>query len=78
MPQPYRRKVNANGDSSKKVILINNFLGGLAWGIGTLIGAALVFAILIPSLNLFKYVPVIGDIVSQVQQNTEESKGIKR
>lgn len=36
---------------SKKDIIIGNFLGGLSWGLGTVIGATLVVAILIYSLK---------------------------
>lgn len=36
----------ANGNLSKKNILVNNFIGGLAWGLGTVIGATIIVAIL--------------------------------
>ena len=40
-----------NMNLSKKDIMISNFLGGLAWGLGTVVGATLVAAILIYSLK---------------------------
>jgi hypothetical protein len=41
----------ANMNLSKKDIMISNFLGGLAWGLGTVVGATIVAAILIYSLK---------------------------
>lgn len=43
--------LKANMNLSKKEIMISNFLGGLAWGLGTVVGATLVAAILIYSLK---------------------------
>ena len=41
---------------SRKDIMLNNFLGGLAWGFGTVVGAGVVVAIIgsiLRSLGLF-------------------------
>jgi hypothetical protein len=43
--------LKANANMSKKDIIIGNFLGGLAWGFGTVVGATLVVAIIIYSLK---------------------------
>jgi hypothetical protein len=39
--------LTANMEIKRKDILISNFLGGLAWGFGTVVGATVVVAILI-------------------------------
>lgn len=57
---PYStRKITANGNVSKKNVLIVNFLGGIAWGLGSVIGATIIVAILVWILNtlgLFSFV----------------------
>lgn len=40
------RHLTSNMNISKKDIIIGNFLGGLAWGFGTVIGASVVVAII--------------------------------
>ncbi len=35
-----------NMNLSRKHIMINNFLGGLAWGFGTVVGASVVVAVI--------------------------------
>jgi hypothetical protein len=42
---------NANGNMRKRTIMLNNFLGGLAWGFGTVVGATLVVAIIYSALK---------------------------
>lgn len=47
------KHLKANMNMSKKEIIMANFLGGLAWGLGTVVGASAVVAILGYILNLF-------------------------
>lgn len=47
-------------------IFFNNFLGGIAWGLGATVGVSIFFAIfgfLISKINL---IPFVGDFVSGV------------
>lgn len=46
------RHLTANMNISKKDIIIGNFLGGLAWGFGTVVGATVVVALIGAVLNL--------------------------
>lgn len=46
------RHLKANMTMSKKDIMISNFLGGLSWGFGTVVGASVVVGILGTILNL--------------------------
>ena len=45
------RHLKANMTMSKKDIMLSNFLGGLSWGFGTVVGAVVVVAILGSILN---------------------------
>lgn len=51
---------------SRKDIIINNFLGGIAWGLGTTIGVAIIltiFSFLAQEINL---IPFVGNFVTQI------------
>ncbi len=55
--QPYK---------TKKQIVVDNFIGGIAWSLGTIVGFALlaiVIGFLISRINL---VPIIGDWAAQI------------
>ena len=56
--------------STRKVIL-NNFLGGLAWGLGTVLGATVIVAIVIILLTKLNTVPVIGDFFSKLLETIQ-------
>lgn len=53
-------------------VIINNFLGGLAWGFGTVLGATVVVGLVILIFSKLNSLPVIGqfftDILLQLQQ----------
>ena len=51
---------------SRKEIIINNFLGGIAWGLGATIGVSLVLAILGFIASKANFIPVIGIFVSNI------------
>lgn len=56
MTEPLERPVTVNMHLTKKQIMINNFLGGLAWGFGSVVGATVVVAIvgyILKSLGVF-------------------------
>jgi len=49
-----------------KDILINNFLGGLAWAVGATVGISIIIFLL---TNVFKnvgWIPFIGDFISNL------------
>lgn len=57
--QPYEKV-----EKSKKQIIINNFLGGIAWGVGATIGLAIFLVIIGFAISKINLVPVIGNIIS--------------
>lgn len=54
---------------NKKNIIVSNFLGGLAWGLGTVIGATIVAAIVISILRFFNFIPGFDQIINQLPKN---------
>ncbi|MNC96069.1 hypothetical protein D3C83_133450 [compost metagenome] len=54
-------------------MLINNFLGGIAWSLGVTVGGAIILAILGFLLSNVNYVPFVGEfvlgIVNYIAQN---------
>jgi len=61
-PQPYER----SSILSKKQIVLNNFLGGISWGVGATIGLSLLFILLGFVARAVNLVPVVGTFVSEV------------
>lgn len=57
--------LKANMNLSKKDIMVGNFLGGMAWGLGTVIGAGVVVAILGAILSQLGVFNTIGSFFSQ-------------
>lgn len=60
-PQPYER-VN----QTFRAILVNNFLGGIAWGLGATVGLSILVAILTLVLKHVNLVPIVGRFLSEV------------
>lgn len=52
----------------KRQIMIGNFLGGLAWGLGTVIGATIIAAIVIAILRFFNFIPGLSELLDQVSK----------
>lgn len=56
-----------------RLILLHNFLGGIAWGLGITIGAAIILAFggfLISQINL---IPVIGEYVKDIAEYVQDA-----
>jgi len=51
---------------SFKDIIFNNFVGGIAWGLGATVGVSIVIAILSLILKNINLVPFVGNFVSQI------------
>ena len=57
-------------NSTKKILLIS-FLKGLASGLGWIIGATILVSLLTYILSQIEFIPILGDIVSQLIQEIE-------
>lgn len=64
-------RLTAKGFLDNKTIIIKNFLGGIAWGVGSLVGATVVVALIVAILKSINFVPLIGDFVTQILQYIE-------
>lgn len=56
-----------------KKIIINNFVGGMFWGVGLTLGAAVLIAIFGYTLSKVNYIPIVGTFVGEVQQFIAEN-----
>lgn len=63
-----------NINRGRKRMFLDNFLGGIAWGVGSVLGATLFIAILAYSLSKINLVPIIGDFVTEVNQFVKEKE----
>ena len=52
-------------------LMFHNFLGGMAWGLGTVIGATIVVAILLFLMRALGGVPLIGETIRDILQGTQ-------
>ena len=68
MPQPHERVTQ-----SKRHIIMNNFIGGIAWGLGVTIGLSIVLALLGLLSSAIGLVPFVGEFVSQIIEYIERS-----
>ena len=57
-------------NSTKKILFIS-FLKGLASGLGWIIGATILVSLLTYVLSQIEFIPILGDIVSQLIQEIE-------
>ena len=64
--------LTANTKMKRKDIMIGNFLGGLSWGFGTVIGATIVVAILVGVLRTAKFTPYIGNVFGGLLDTVEQ------
>lgn len=61
MTPQIEQHLTANKNMSKKDIMLANFLGGLSWGFGTVVGASVVVALVAWILNLLGVFTAIGN-----------------
>lgn len=53
---------------SKKSMMWNNFLGGIAWGLGVTIGLSIILAVLSFIGSKVDFIPVIGEFVARINE----------
>ena len=61
-------------DSVLKVMLFQ-FMRGLAFGLGTVIGASILVSVLVAVLARIEFVPLLGDLAGRVIEQIEEVQG---
>jgi len=61
---------------TKKDIFIQNLIGGIGWGIGSVVGATLIVGVLGTAILRSQNIPIIGKYISEISQviNTNKPK----
>lgn len=55
-----------NVKQSRKNLIINNFIGGLAWALGATVGLAIIVALLGLILKNINLVPFVGNFIADI------------
>lgn len=74
---PIQQNNLQGGEHYKKVerplkkIIINNFVGGIAWSFGVLIGTGILFGIIVYFIRRIDFVPILGKFLANVIQSAQ-------
>lgn len=60
-------RYEANEKTRWSNIIAKNFIGGLMWGLGSVIGATMVLSIVVKTLSTFEFIPAVADFIVQLQ-----------
>jgi hypothetical protein len=61
--------LTASGRMKKRQVIINNFIGGLAWGVGTVLGATVIISILFGILRgVDFFIPGFSQFIDQAEE----------
>jgi len=52
-------------------ILLSNFLGGIAWSLGVLVGTALVVSLIAFVISKINFIPVLGQFLAKVLESAQ-------
>ena len=55
--------------TSTRGLMFNNFLSGIAWGLGTVVGATFVVALIVFLFSKLNTAPIIGGYISHIMNN---------
>lgn len=65
------------GEIYKKVerplgkLIVNNFLGGVAWSLGVLIGTGIIFSIIAFIVSKIDFIPILGQFLANIIQSAQ-------
>lgn len=51
---------------NRKELFLNNFLGGIAWGLGATVGLSIFLAIITFILSKINLIPIVGNFISGI------------
>lgn len=69
-----RERYEANEKTRWSNIIAKNFIGGLMWGLGTVIGATMILSLLIKTLSTFEFIPAVADFIVEIQNYIDVKK----
>lgn len=55
-------------------LLVFNFLRGLAFGLGTVVGASVLLSLVVWSLSQIEFLPIIGEWASEIARQMREAQ----
>lgn len=67
-------RYDANERVSWKHVIAKNFIGGLMWGLGSVIGATMVLSIVVKTLSTFEFIPAVAEFIVQLQTYIDVKK----
>lgn len=67
----------AYGKMKKRQVIINNFLGGLAWGVGSVLGATIIISIIVGVLQNFNFIPGVQQLIDDAS-NSRPARQIEK
>ena len=56
-----------------KKMLLYNFLGGITWSLGVLIGFGLIFSIIAYFVSKIDFIPIIGSLLADVVKSAQSN-----
>lgn len=68
------RRLTANSLLSMKKVIWKNFVGGIFWGVGSVLGATVVVSIIVFLLRSAAFAPIVGDAVRGLIQGVEQNQ----
>jgi len=54
-------------------MLVSNFLGGIAWSLGVLIGTSIVFSLIAIIISKINFVPIFGNFLAKVLESAQST-----
>ena len=69
MPEEQHLKIY----KKKRHIMLDNFLGGVAWGLGTVVGISIIAVFVGFLISKIDVIPIIGDWLANVLRYTQAS-----
>lgn len=67
----------AAGYVDRKTLYLENFIRGIVFGAGGVIGATLLIGILAWILSLFDQIPLIGPFLDETRQTIEQNRAVE-
>jgi len=61
---------------SKRRIFVDNLVGGIAWGVGSIIGATIIIGALGLLVTRSKNIPLVGDVVQIIIEEINQGRNV--